>query len=344
MIFGRGGGGGVINRVTKEAGFGALREVDCRRLLRNKVSPRTSTAGQRQARPPRNGLYETPAASATVWTCSAPASRRPDLDAGRCDTGHRRLRALRDLRVADRGITSFRGRPAGVDVDTFRRSRSEPREGDGRSGGGHRRASLRRRVTLRKRTLYGNYDRFFRTSCRARSTRAAARSRSPRTTRHRAPERVQSADLTYAWRPGRCANTLLVGAEVGRQRTENFRNTGFFNNSTTSILAPFGSRRSTRRSPSGRAPRREQPPDHRGRGSLRAGSDRAVLPSPAGRRVAGGPLRPANHNDRNGDQLDRVDDLVSPRAGVISSRSPRCRSTAPTACRTCPAPAISSLR
>ena len=34
-------------------------------------------------------------------------------------------------------------------------------------------------------------------------------------------------------------HTLLAGAEFGRQLTDNFRNTGFFNNTATSILVPF---------------------------------------------------------------------------------------------------------
>jgi len=32
---------------------------------------------------------------------------------------------------------------------------------------------------------------------------------------------------------------MLAGAEVGRQLTDNFRNTGFFNNTSTSILVPL---------------------------------------------------------------------------------------------------------
>ena len=34
-------------------------------------------------------------------------------------------------------------------------------------------------------------------------------------------------------------HTLLAGAEFGRQVTDNFRNTGFFNNTATSILVPL---------------------------------------------------------------------------------------------------------
>ena len=34
-------------------------------------------------------------------------------------------------------------------------------------------------------------------------------------------------------------HTLLAGAEVGRQLTDNFRNTGFFNNTATTLSVPY---------------------------------------------------------------------------------------------------------
>src|SRR4030095_12979030 len=46
-------------------------------------------------------------------------------------------------------------------------------------------------------------------------------------------------DLTYSLSTGRVRHTLLGGTEFGRQLTDNFRNTGFFNNTTTSMQAPF---------------------------------------------------------------------------------------------------------
>ena len=67
--------------------------------------------------------------------------------------------------------------------------------------------------------------------------------------RHRPHEPVQPdrPDVDRS-RPARVRHTLLAGAEFGRQLTDNFRNTGFFNNTATSILVPFSAtRRSTRR-------------------------------------------------------------------------------------------------
>ena len=50
------------------------------------------------------------------------------------------------------------------------------------------------------------------------------------------------------------------------------------------------------------------------------------------------------HNNRNGDNLRRIDNLVSPRAGIVFKPIARSRSTATTACRTCRAPEINSRR
>ena len=46
-------------------------------------------------------------------------------------------------------------------------------------------------------------------------------------------------DLTYTLSTGKIRHTLLGGMELGRQSTDNFRNTGFFNNTATSIQVPY---------------------------------------------------------------------------------------------------------
>jgi catecholate siderophore receptor len=46
-------------------------------------------------------------------------------------------------------------------------------------------------------------------------------------------------DLTLSAATGRARQGLLVGAEIGRRVTDNFRRTGFFNHRSTSILVPF---------------------------------------------------------------------------------------------------------
>ena len=77
MIFGRGGGGGVVNRVTKEAVFQPLREVTLqggayghKRFAADLDQPLSDTV----AAPPQRHVRETPTASATTSAWSATAS------------------------------------------------------------------------------------------------------------------------------------------------------------------------------------------------------------------------------------------------------------------------------
>src|SRR6185295_6798578 len=48
-------------------------------------------------------------------------------------------------------------------------------------------------------------------------------------------------DVTYDVATGAVRHTLLAGTELGSQLTDNFRSTGFFNNTATSLLVPFTS-------------------------------------------------------------------------------------------------------
>ena len=122
MIFGRGGGGGVVNRVTKEAAFAPVREISLqggafgsKRFTTDFGQPLTATASFRL-----NGMVEQSnsfrqsvgleryAASPTV-TLAPNASTKIKLG----------YEYLHDTRVADRGMTSFEGRPADLDIRTF---------------------------------------------------------------------------------------------------------------------------------------------------------------------------------------------------------------------------------
>jgi catecholate siderophore receptor len=117
---------------------------------------------------------------------------------------------------------------------------------------------------------------------------------------------------------GRVRHTLLAGVEVGRQATDNFRNTGFFNNTATSLVIPLAS------------PMIDTPVVYRQSATdannhlqtnVAAGyaQDQVELSSAvqviAGLRFDYFDLQ--YHNNRNGDELRRIDRLVSPRAGIV---------------------------
>ena len=164
LMFGRGGAGGVVNRVSREAGFLASHEIS---LQGGMFGNKRLTAGLNQ---PVNGkvalrldgMFEnsdsfrnyvglerygvTPTA-----TISAGANTKVTL----------RYEYLKDTRTADRGITSFQGRPADVDPDTFY---GNPDLSDVRAQVNLASGMIEHRsgnVTFRNRTMVGNYDRFY---------------------------------------------------------------------------------------------------------------------------------------------------------------------------------------
>ena len=122
MMFGRGGGGGVINRVTKEAGFTPLREFELiggtfgnKRFTGDFDQPLNDKVAFRL-----NGMYENSDSFrdfvnlerygiAPALTIAATKATRISLD----------YEHFHDGRVADRGIPSFNGRPADTDISTF---------------------------------------------------------------------------------------------------------------------------------------------------------------------------------------------------------------------------------
>src|SRR5262245_61817135 len=122
MIFGRGGGGGVVNRVTKEAGFLPLHEFtlqggayDNKRITGDVDRPLSDNVAFRL-----NAMYEDSGSFRQAVgleryglnpTVTIAASTRTKVTLG--------YEHLHDTRVADRGIPSFQGRPADVDVSTY---------------------------------------------------------------------------------------------------------------------------------------------------------------------------------------------------------------------------------
>jgi len=322
MIFGRGGGGGVVNRVSKEAVFQPVRAFtaqgggyDNKRFTLDLDQPLSDTVAVRL-----NGMFENSGsfrdavglerAGINPTVTVAPSSRT------KITVGYE---YLRDTRVADRGITSFQGKPADVDAATFY---GNPEESHVRARVNLGSATVEHqagRGTIRNRTLIGVYERFYQNFVPG--VVNADRSLVTLTAYNDATDRTNvfnQTDLAYAISTGRVRHTVLVGAEVGRQLTDNFRNTGFFNNVTTSIQVPFSS-------PTITTPvsfrQGATDADNHARTNVAAAFAQDQIELSRHVQVLGG-LRFDRfdlqyHNKRNGDTLDRVDNLVSPRAGVV---------------------------
>jgi catecholate siderophore receptor len=322
MIFGRGGAGGVVNRVMKDAGFQSIRDfsvqggmygnkrvtADFGRALNEKIAFRVngmfedSDSFRNEVSLNRKGI--------TPTVTFAPSSQT---------TITARYEYLDDSRVADRGITSYQGRPASVPDDTFY---GDPSQSDVQATVNLASALIEHRrggITVRNHTLVGGYDRFYQNFVPGAVT--PNMSQVALTSYNNATQRTNffnQTDLTYVATTGSVRHTFLAGTEFGLQDTDNFRNTGFFNNTSTSLLVPFN------------APTISTPVTFR-QSAMDANNhldtkvaaayvqDQAALSSHV--QIVGG-LRfdrfdLTYHNNRNGDQLQRVDDLVSPRVGVV---------------------------
>ncbi|MBV9494174.1 MAG: TonB-dependent siderophore receptor [Acidobacteria bacterium] len=322
MVFGRGGGGGVINRVTKEAGFDEKREVmvqggaySDRRVTADFDQPITDNLAFRL-----NGMYE----SSNSFRDGVDLRRdgiapsltyRPSEDT-KVTFGYEHFR---DTRAADRGITSFQGRPANVDVDTFY---GNPDDSHVRAKVDLATAVIQHRMgalTVRNRTLFGDYDRFYQnyvpgavTANGAQVTITAYNNDTQR------QNLFNQTDFIYGLNAGGMKHTLLGGIELGQQLTDNFRNTGFFNNTATSILAPFGS--PTIATPVTYRQSATDANNHLKTNVSAVYAQDQIELSPRIQILAGVRFDRFDltyHNNRNGDEIGRVDKLVSPRAGVV---------------------------
>jgi catecholate siderophore receptor len=125
-------------------------------------------------------------------------------------------------------------------------------------------------------------------------------------------------DAIYTAATGRVKHTLLAGFELGTQGTDNFRNTGYFDNTATSILVPYAD--PTIAMPATFRQSATDADNHLDTNVAAAYVQDQVELSSHFQLVGG--LRfdrfdLTYRNNRNGDTIARVDDLVSPRAGVV---------------------------
>jgi catecholate siderophore receptor len=322
MMFGRGGGGGVINRVTKQASFMRTGETALqagsfgnRRLSADLNQPLTTTTAVRL-----NGVFEDSAS----FRSGVILQRYGIAPAVTIQTSSRtklvfEYEHFHDVRVADRGITSYRGRPADIDVSTFY----------GNAADSHVRAdidlasaTIEHRAgsfLLRNRTMVGQYDRSYQNYVPGAVTddksRVALSAYNNTTGRMNI---FNQTDVTRVVTTGRVRHTLLAGAEVGRQLTDNFRNTGYFDNVATTVSVPYAT-------PAIITPvtYRQSATDADNHVRTNLGAAYAQDQAEMSRfvQLIGGVrfdrFDLQYHNNRNADTLRRVDHLVSPRAGLV---------------------------
>ena len=247
MIFGRGGGGGVINRVTKEAGFAPVRSLwleggsyDHRRGSIDAGQAVTSKIAARF-----NGMYENSGGFRDASSLER-SGLNPTLALaiGPNTTARVGYEYFRDHRTVDRGIPSFAGAPSPAPLETFFGnpdvSYADARVHSASATIDHAFVSG---LVLHNRTRFTHYDKFYQNVFPGSAVNTAL-TQVNLAGYNNAQARgnvFNQTEATYAFGMGSVRHTLLAGVEVGRQTTDNFRHTGYFANQATSFAVPFES-------------------------------------------------------------------------------------------------------
>jgi catecholate siderophore receptor len=322
VIFGRGGAGGVVNRVTKEAGLTPLHEISLqagsygnKRVAMDFDQPLGSKAALRF-----NGVLEDSGSfrqnvNLRRYGIAPALTLIPDART-RITLGYE---YFQDRRTADRGIPSFQGRPVDVPVETFYGNPADSRVNANVHLGT---AAVERqfgRLNIRNRTQVGGYDRGYQNYVPGAVN--ALRTAFSLSAYNNATGRLNlfnQTDATYSASTGAIRHTLLAGVELGRQLTDNFRNTGYFNGSAAAINVSYD------------APAISTPATFRqsatdANNHLRTNLGAVYLQDQVELsrfvQLVGG-IRFDHfdlqyHNNRTDDKLRRIDNVISPRAGLI---------------------------
>ena len=233
MIFGRGGGGGIVNRVTKRSTLSEFRDFALAgdswggvRLTADVDQPLSASSGLRV-----NGMFEAGESfrhhvhldrwgvNPTLGVLVGPNTR--------VDFSYEHLR---DRRTADRGVPADGDRPLeGFDRTFFGDPEISFASTNVDLGTLAIEHELSPGLTIRNRTLFGDYDKFYQNvypsnldEATREVTLGAYNNRNDRR------NLFSQTDLVWESRLGGIDQTLLFGFELGRQRSRNLRQTGLF--------------------------------------------------------------------------------------------------------------------
>ncbi len=326
MIFGRGSGGGVLNRITKQPAWSPVRELT---VQGGSFDDKRGTLDVGQALSDGlaarlNGMYEhsgyyrddfrlerygvTPALSYVVGT-DHPVVVTASYE------------HFKDHRTADRGVPSFNGLPFNADVSTFfgnpTVSYANAKVDAGDLTLSHTGASG---LTIRNHARWAAYDKIYQNvypggAVNAAGTQVNLAGYNNAARRHNL---FNQTDLTYVAQTRAVSHVLLAGVELGRQATNNVRNTAYFNNSTTTFAVPVTD-------PNVNVPVtfRQSATDANSRNVVIASSVYAqdqigltpTLDLLAGVRAQSFGI--TFHNNRGDTTLQRTDRLISPKTGLV---------------------------
>jgi catecholate siderophore receptor len=322
LIFGRGGGGGVFNRVSKDAIWQSVREVS---LEAGSHDHKRATLDFGDAVGPAAGRFNAMYQNSGMFRANVRLRRYGLNPTVRALLGEKTILAggyeyFDDFRTVDRGIPSFRGAPAPVDLSTFfgqpDSSYAKTRVHSGTAVVEHRVTS---NLTIRNQSRIAYYDKFYQNvfagPVDSTGTRVSLSGYNNGTVRQNL---FNQTEATARFTTAGIGHTLLVGAELGRQASDNLRNTGYFNGSATTISAAFDR-------PTVASAVTFQPAPTDANNPVRALTASVYVQDQVriARRIQliGG-LRAEQfdlrvRNNRDGSTLSRVDHMVSPRGGIV---------------------------
>ena len=247
MIFGRGATGGLINRVTRQANFsdglearleggsfGLFRgTVDANHAVSDSVALRL-TGLYHRADSYRDGVnYERYGLNPTATYLLTPATQI------RLGYEH-----FFDRRIADRGISSFRGFPVQAERSTFF---GDPAQSPVRATVNNVTLDISHQfsddLTITNKTRYADYDKFYQNVFPGNVNAAGTTvSISAYNNAQRRKNAFNQTDLNWKVRTGTFNHTILAGMEFGRQETDNIRLDGSFGG-PTAVSVPLSNPR-----------------------------------------------------------------------------------------------------
>ncbi len=244
MIFGRGGGGGVVNRVMKRASFGNYREAltstdsfggirltgDVDQSLGEGVGARINGLYENGDSFRRHVDLERYGVNPTVAFQAGPSTR---IDVS--------YEYFHDRRTTDRGVPADGGEPLrGFDREFFGDPDKSYAKADVNIGTFAIEHEFADGLTIKNRTSFGDYSKFYQNvfpsslnTTEGTVTLGAYNSRNDR------QNLFSQTDVVWENRLGGVDQTLLFGVELGRQKSRNHRQSGtFVNGNTVSLSDP----------------------------------------------------------------------------------------------------------
>jgi catecholate siderophore receptor len=231
MIFGRGGAGGVINRVSRQAGWRPVRAFDAQfgSFQNSRLTTDLGVASSSAVALRLTGVYENSDSyrkdvrlerAGINPTVAIALSPNTTLRSG--------YEFFHDKRTADRGIPSLNARPVDTNASTFfgNAELAESRA-DVNLANLAIEHTTTRGVSVRSRVSFGDYDKRYQNLVPGAVTGDSV-SISGYNNATKRQNLFNQTDVIITRKSGPIGHVIAAGFEAGRQLTDNFRHTAYF--------------------------------------------------------------------------------------------------------------------